>query len=107
MRQLATSEKQLLSYDATALIIGPGTPLEASKLSERLKVPYPVLADEDGQTYAAYGLRKVMFNTILQSATVVIDREGVIRYVRRSTNPGGAFQKESVLVALQMMSSIC
>lgn len=91
------------SYGATALIIGPGTPEDAAKLAERLDVPYPVLADKHAETYAQYGLRKVMFNTLLQSGTMLIDRDGVIRYARRSTNPGGAFDKQSLFLALRTL----
>lgn len=103
MRQLATAKAKLLSYGATVLIIGPGLPSDASALATRLEVPFPVLADEDGRTYAAYGLRKVMFNTVLQSGTILIDREGVIRYARRATNPSGAFNQDALFLALRTM----
>lgn len=90
-----------MSYGATALFLGPGSPSDAAKLASRLQSPFPVLADEDGSVAAAYGFRRVMLKTILQSGTVLVDRDGVIRYVRRSTNPSGALDVDSLFLALR------
>ncbi len=64
-----------------------GAPLEqARRYAEVLHLPFPVLADAEREVYHRYGLDKVAF-LIQRTASLVVDRDGVIRYVKRATNP--------------------
>lgn len=100
-RRLAAARARFYSYGVVPLIIGPGSPSDAESLASRLQIPYPVLADETGRVAAAYGFRKVLFNTVLQSGTVLIDKDGVIRYARRTANPSSGYDAESLFLALR------
>jgi peroxiredoxin len=67
------------------LILGD-TLEKAKRYVEILHLPFPVLADPERNIYHLYGLEKVLF-TIQRTASVVIDRQGIIRYWRTATNP--------------------
>ena len=53
---------------------------------DSLHLPFPVLADPERSIYHRYGLEKAMV-FIQRTASVVIDRNGVIRYIKSTTNP--------------------
>ena len=67
------------------MILGD-TSERARKYAELLKLPFPVLADPDRATYHRYDLEKA-FIMIQRTASVVVDRHGVIQYIKRATNP--------------------
>lgn len=62
------------------------TPERVRKYAELLKTPFPVLADPDRAIYYSYDLEKAFF-LIQRTASVVVDRDGVIQYIKRATNP--------------------
>jgi peroxiredoxin len=64
-----------------------GEPIEkAVRYSEILHLPFPVLADPERSLYHRYGLEKA-FVFLQRTATLIVDRQGVIRYFKSSTNP--------------------
>lgn len=99
--RLAAQKYRLKRFKTSLVIIGPGTPDEAQKLAEWLPRRVHVLADETGAVAAAYGLRRVMFGAIMQSGTFIVDREGVIRYVRRATAPAASLDERGLYIALR------
>lgn len=54
-----------------------------------LKLPFPVLADPSGDGFARFGFGKSLL-IVQQSGLVLIDRQGLVRYLRRVVNPGDA-----------------
>lgn len=70
----------------------------AVKYAEQLKVPFPVLADPERAVYRAYDLDRVAF-VIQRTASVIVDRQGVIRYIKRATNPMQWLQESRELLA--------
>lgn len=70
----------------------------AVKYAEQLKVPFPVLADPERVVYRAYDLDRVAF-VIQRTASVIVDRQGVIRYIKRATNPMQWLQESRELLA--------
>ena len=71
---------------AEVVVILGDTLERAIQYAEQLKVPFPVLADPQRAVYHAFALDKVAF-VIQRTASVIVDREGVIRYVKRAANP--------------------
>ena len=59
---------------------------QASNYARQLKAPFPVLADPDRSIYHLFDLEKA-FILIQRTASVVVDRQGVIQYMKRATNP--------------------
>jgi peroxiredoxin len=77
--------EEFVKAGAQILVILGDTLERASKYTETLKTPFPVLADPDRAVYQRYELDK--FIGIQRTASVVIDQSGVIRYLKRSINP--------------------
>jgi peroxiredoxin len=58
---------------------------KAKQYAEILHLPFPVLSDSERSVYHRYGLEKAMI-FIQRTASVVIDRDGVIRYLKTTTS---------------------
>jgi len=77
-------EFQVVNYEILLIL---GAPIEKAKAyAESLHLPYPVLADPERNTYRHYGLEKTLI-FIQRTASVVLDRNGIIRYMKSATNP--------------------
>lgn len=59
---------------------------KAQNYAQVLHLPFPVLADPDRAVYQKFGLEKVLF-VLQRTASVIIDREGIIRYLKTASNP--------------------
>ena len=68
------------------LIILGDTLDRARKYAETLKTPFPVLADPERVIYLRFELTK-NFIGIQRTASVIVDQNGVIQYIKRSVNP--------------------
>ena len=93
--------QELKSRGTDVLVIGGGNAAAATKLGLSLKLPFPVLADPDRAVYGSFGLDKRLF--IQTSATVLIDKNGTIRYILRATNPRNSFDKDELLKAISTL----
>ena len=62
------------------------TPDRARHYSESLHTPFPVLADPERDVYRLFGLEKSLL-VIQRTASIIVDRQGVILYIKRATNP--------------------
>jgi peroxiredoxin len=68
------------------LVVLGGRQKLAARYARNLDLPFPVLADRDREIYHLFDLSKAVL-VIQRTASVVIDQEGVIRYLKRATNP--------------------
>src|SRR4030042_556144 len=76
-----------------------GEPVEkAKRYAEILHLPFPVLSDPERRVYHRYGLEKAMI-FIQRTASIVIDRGGVIRYLKSATNPMVWLQESQELLS--------
>jgi peroxiredoxin len=84
--QLGRLYKDFQAQNCEILLI-LGEPVEkARRYAESLRLPFPVLSDDERNVYHQYGLEKAMI-FIQRTASVVIDQSGVIRYWKSTTNP--------------------
>jgi peroxiredoxin len=58
----------------------------ARRYAESLKAPFPVLSDPERAIYHQFELQK-SFIGIQHTASVVVDSNGVISYLKRAMNP--------------------
>lgn len=84
--QLVQLYPELSSAGAEVLVILGDKPERARRYAQILQTPFPVLADPNRDVYAQFGLGKAL-GVIQRTASLVIDRQGVIRYIKRATNP--------------------
>ena len=76
-----------------------GEPVDkAKRYAETLHLPFPVLADPTRSVYHQYGLEKAMI-FIQRTASLVIDRSGIIRYIKTTTSPMVWLQESQELLS--------
>jgi peroxiredoxin len=84
--QLGRLFKEFQAENCEVLLI-LGEPVEkAKRYAETLHLPFPVLADPERNVYHLYGLERAMI-FIQRTASIVIDNNGVIRYLKSTTSP--------------------
>ena len=88
---------EFVKAGAQILIILGDTLDRASKYAETLKTPFPVLADPDRTVYHRYELDK-NFIGIQRTASVIVDQNGMIRYIKQSLNPMTWLQESKELM---------
>ena len=97
--QLGKLYNELQEQDTEVLVIGGGSSERAAKLKKSLKLPMPVLADADRAVYLSYGLDKAML-IVQRSASLLVDKQGVVRYFHKATNPNNSVDKASLMEAV-------
>jgi len=102
VRQLAARYQEFRDLGAEVLVVGPGRPEAAAHLAERLKVPFPILADPSDAGRESLGLRRFL-GFLRESGAVVLDREGVVRYAHRTINAAAALPLEAILTTLRTL----
>ena len=71
----------------TEIIVILGENLEKSRAyTEGIDLPFPILSDPDRAIYDLYELEKY-FLLFQRTASLVVDKEGVVRYLKRTTVP--------------------
>jgi peroxiredoxin len=83
---LGRKNNEFVKARAQILIILGDTLDRARGYAETLKTPFPVLADPERDVYHRYELDK-NFIGIQRTASVIVDQNGLIRYLKRSANP--------------------
>jgi len=101
--QLGQSAKRFRERGVETLVVGPGGPGKAQWLAHLIRAPYPVLADREREVFRAYGLARRIVSLIQQSGTVLVDPGGVVRYLRRATNPLGALDLPELERAIEAL----
>jgi peroxiredoxin len=90
-----------LQAGAQILVILGDSPGLALRYAHILKSPFPILSDPDRSLYARYELSKV-FIGLQRTASVIIDPNGILRYLKRSTDPNKwLFESRALLHAVQ------
>ena len=84
--QLAKLHKQFNDTGAEFIIILGDTLEKAKRYVDMLKLPFPVLSDPNREVYSVYELEK-FFMLIQRTASIVVDRDGRVQYLKRTTNP--------------------
>ncbi len=99
--QLGRTNDEYVKAGAQVLVV-LGDDLErARRYAETLKAPFPVLADPERAVYHRFELTK-NFIGLQRTAAVVVDKDGVIRYLKRVYNPMTWLQEsEELLQAVQ------
>ena len=95
--QLGRKNDEFVKAGAQILVILGDTLEKAHRYSEELKAPFPILSDPERDIYARFELVK-NFIGIQRTASIIVDQAGVIRYIKRSTNPTTWLQESRELL---------
>ncbi len=91
--QLGQASPQLTALDTALLVLVPGSPDQARKIAKLVRASFPVLADPVGLG------RGLLF--MQQSGSALVDRDGTLVYVHRSTSPRGALALPELMAAAE------
>ncbi|WKZ36544.1 MAG: peroxiredoxin family protein [Anaerolineales bacterium] len=81
----------------TEVIVILGEDVEkAQKYAEGIKLPFPILCDPDRAVYNLYELEKY-FLLFQRTASLVVDKDGIVRYLKRTTIPNVWLQESREL----------
>ena len=69
---------------------------KARAYAEGNQLPFPILSDPDREVYRLYELEKY-FLLFQRTASLVIDKEGIVRYLKRTTVPNVWLQESREL----------
>lgn len=92
----------LVAKDTEVLVIGGGNSRDAARLARTFELPFTVLADSERMVYMAYNLDKVAW-AIQRSATVLVDKQGIVRYLHRATNPSNSLDQIRLMQEVNML----
>ena len=81
------------------LVILGDTLERAGRYAESLKAPFPVLADPERMIYHKFELQK-NFIGIQHTASIIVDPNGVITYIKRAMNPMTWLQESKELIRI-------
>jgi len=84
--QLAKLYEPMQAAGAEVIVILGDTLEKAKSYVAALKLPFPVLYDPEREVYRIYELEKY-FQLIQRTASIVVNREGRVQYLKRTTNP--------------------
>jgi peroxiredoxin len=84
--QLGKLYEQFKGAGAEIIVILGEDVEKARKYAEGSKLPFPILSDPDRAVYQLYELEKY-FLLFQRTASLVIDRQGIVRYLKRTTVP--------------------
>ena len=78
--------EQFSEAGAEIIVILGDSMERAREYVSALKLPFPVLSDPEREVYRIYELEKY-FMLMQRTASLVIDRAGIVRYLKRTTMP--------------------
>lgn len=84
--QLGRLYPEFQSKGVEVLVILGDTITRAISYAEVLHLPFPILADRDRYVYHQYGLGRAL-GFVQRTASILVDRNGIIRYLRSAINP--------------------
>jgi peroxiredoxin len=102
--QLGRMNDEFVKAGVQILVILGDSLEHARRYAELLKAPFPVLADPERAVYHRFELQR--FIGIQRTASIIVDPNGIIHYLKRSVNPMVWLQEsKELLSAVQSESS--
>ena len=99
--QLGRMNGEFTKAGVQILVVLGGTLDQARRYAESLKSPFPILSDPERAVYHTFELTK-NFIGFQRTASIIVDQNGVIQYIKRSTNPMPWLQEsKELLMAVQ------
>ena len=94
--QLGMLYEQFKEAGAEIIVILGNNVENARRYAERINLPFPILSDPDRAVYHPYELEKY-FLLFQRTASIVVDKDGIVRYLKRTTPPNVWLQESREL----------
>lgn len=95
--QLGRLYSHFKEVGADVLVIIGSNAAKAADYARITNAPFPILVDEKRAVYAAYELEKY-FSLFQRTASIVVDKQGIVRYLKRTTVPNVWLQESRELL---------
>ena len=94
--QLGRMYDQFRNADTEIIVILGEDVHKAKEYADGINLPFPILADPDRAVYNLYELEKY-FLLFQRTASLVVDKGGIVRYLKRTTVPNVWLQESREL----------
>jgi thioredoxin-dependent peroxiredoxin len=94
--QLGKMYDQFRAAGAEIVVILGEDVQKSKSYADRIGLPFPILADPDRAVYQLYELEKY-FLLFQRTASLVVDKDGIVRYLKRTTVPNVWLQESREL----------
>jgi peroxiredoxin Q/BCP len=94
--QLGKMNEQFREAGAEIIVILGEDINKAREYAEGINLPFPILSDPDHDVYHLYELEKY-FLLFQRTASLVVDKDGIVRYLKRTTLPNVWLQESREL----------
>jgi len=105
MAQLRRDYEKFVELDTVAIAVGPDTRAAFKTFWEKNDIPYIGLADPDHEVAKQYDQEVNLLKFGRIPAQMVVDKEGVLRYVHYSNSMSDIPENEDILEKLDKMNS--
>ncbi len=95
--QLGRMYEQFKEAGAEVIVILGEDTEKAKEYAEGIGLPFPILCDPDRAVYNLYELEKY-FLLFQRTASLVVDKDGIVRYLKRTTVPNVWLQESRELL---------
>ncbi len=100
--------KMYNSLNAAVIGISVDSHLALKKFKEENKIEYPLLSDFNKTTIHDFGIVQSSFSAVYKDvakrATVIIDKNGIVKYIQVTPTPGDLPEMEPIKAALKAIS---
>ena len=100
--------KMYNSLNAAVIGISVDSHLALKKFKEENKIEYPLLSDFNKTTIHDFGIVQSTFSAVYKDvakrATVIIDKNGIVKYIQVTPTPGDLPEMEPIKAALKAIS---
>ncbi len=100
VQNMAKNKADFEAANVTVLIAVPEDPADAAAWKTKKNIPFPVVVGKAGTAHAEGGRLRKGFGAIQQSGSILLDKDGVVRYTHVSTNPGASYSRTEVATAI-------
>jgi peroxiredoxin len=110
-KEMCTVQEDYKTYsnlNAAVVGISVDSHLALKKFKEENKIEYPLLSDFNKTTIHDFGIVQSSFSAVYKDvakrATVIIDKNGIVKYIQVTPTPGDLPEMEPIKAALKAIS---
>ncbi len=104
MAQLRQDYQNFVQAETEVVAVGPDSLEDFKKFWEQGKMPFVGLADPDHQAARLYDQEVTLFKLGRVPAQMIIDKQGVVRYVRYSRSMADIPENEEIYIILDKIN---
>ena len=101
MAQLRQDYEKFTELGAEVVVIGPETPSEFQAYFNKEKLPFIGLADPTNSVLKSYGQKVNLFKLGRMPAQMIIDKQGLLRYIHYGHDMQDIPKNEEIIEILQ------